>query len=51
MVYTHGNPELGVDEIMDTQGVSTHTIELVSQGNSDREKFILLMCSPEMMEA
>ena len=51
MVYTHGNPELGVDEIMDTQGVSTHTIELVSQGNSDREKFILFMCSPEMMEA
>ena len=51
MAYSFGQPELTVDEIMDVQRVRPETRALVAQATKDKDKFILLMCSPEMMEA
>ena len=51
MAYSFGQPELTVDEIMDVQRVRPETRALVAQATTDKDKFILLMCSPEMMEA
>ena len=51
MAYSFGQPELTVDEIMDAQRVRPETRALVAQATKDKDKFILLMCSPEMMEA
>ena len=51
MVFSYGRPELTVDEIMDVQRVRPETRALVAKATKDKDKFILLMCSPEMMEA
>ena len=49
-IYKEGNPKFLSAEIMDRIGASDATRRLVmSAGNSQRTKFITLMCSPEIM--
>ncbi len=49
-IYKKGNPKFLSAEIMDRIGASDATRRLVmSAGNSQRTKFITLMCSPEIM--
>ena len=49
-IYKKGNPKFLSAEIMDRIGASDATRKLVmSAGNSQRNKFITLMCSPEIM--
>jgi uncharacterized protein (DUF1800 family) len=49
-IYTKGRPKFLSAEIMDRIGASDTTRRLVmSAGNSQRTKFITLMCSPEIM--
>lgn len=50
LVFQYGMPQISVEEIIEMQGLSKATIDTVSQGQSDHQKFVLLMCSPEIME-
>ena len=50
LVYQYGTPQISVDKIIEMQGLSKETRDIVSQGQSGRQKFVLLMCSPEIME-
>lgn len=49
-IYRNGNPRQSAKEIMDRIGASNQTRALVaSVGPSWRDRFIALMCSPELM--
>ena len=49
--FTAGMPVMAVDELMDRMQVEDKTRILVERGKSAVDKFVLLFCSPEMMEA
>jgi len=49
-VYKNGNPRRSVNEIMDRIGAVEQTRAMVaSVGASPKDRFITLMCSPELM--
>lgn len=50
LVHDHGQMERSADEIITEQGLSEATAALVAKGGTPRDKFVLLMCSPEVME-
>jgi uncharacterized protein (DUF1800 family) len=50
LVYDHARGRRSVDELLETLELTIATRELVARGKSDTQRFILLMCSPEMME-
>ena len=48
-IYSGGNPTSTPDEIMDRIGANESTQSLVNNFNRQKDKFIALMCSPEIM--
>jgi uncharacterized protein (DUF1800 family) len=51
IIQTSGGPTLSTDRMMELYGFSDRTRSLVEQGRSETERFVLLACSPEFMEA
>ena len=51
LAFAAGKPSLDVATLVDRLQVSDRTRALVAKGASDLDKFTLLFCSPEMMEA
>jgi uncharacterized protein (DUF1800 family) len=51
LAFTAGVPALGAEKLVERLGVDSATQTLVSGGKTDVEKFVLLFCSPELMEA
>ncbi len=50
LVFLKGRPARSVDQIILDQGLGASTRDLVSRGRNEQERFVLLMCSPEIME-
>jgi uncharacterized protein (DUF1800 family) len=50
LVHAHGKNTLPVRTIVEKNRFSDYTISLVNKGKTEKQKFILLMCSPEFME-
>lgn len=50
MIARHASPKFTAEEIIDRQGFSDLTRALVARGTTDEQRFVLLACSPEMME-
>lgn len=50
LVYAHGKNTLPASTIISNNTFSEETIALVNRGKTEKQKFILLMCSPEFME-
>ena len=48
-IYRAGRPNILADEIMDRIGANMATRNLVNNAGNQRNKFIALMCSPELM--
>jgi len=49
-IYNAGNPQFSSDQIMERVGANKSTRNLVkSMGMQEKDKFIALMCSPELM--
>ena len=48
-IYTAGRPKVMSSEIMDRIGANEVTRKLVADSGSEKNKFIALMCSPELM--
>jgi uncharacterized protein (DUF1800 family) len=48
-IYSGGNPTSTPDEIMDRIGANESTRSLVNNFTRQKDKFIALMCSPEIM--
>ena len=51
LVFRAGNVAADADALMDRMAVSEATRQLVSSSGSPEDRFILLFCSPEMLEA
>lgn len=50
LVFAGGNPKLKTDDIIELHQFSEQTKQLVNQATTERDKFILLTCSPEFLE-
>lgn len=50
LVHDHAEGRLPVDAILAANGFSRTTAALLDRGRDERQRFLLLMCSPEMME-
>ncbi len=48
-IYRAGNPKVSSEEIMNRIGANMSTRKLVDSASSGKDKFISLMCSPELM--
>ena len=51
VVFNYAKPQLSAEEIIERNGFGEATRALVAQARIPEEKFMLLACSPEMMEA